>query len=92
MIRNIRHKGLRRLFEEDSARDINPGHAQRLRDILARLDVASSSQDMNLPGLHLHLLKGSRRDTWAVTVSGNWRVTFKFAETDVTDVNYEDYH
>jgi proteic killer suppression protein len=47
---------------------------------------------MNLPGLRLHELSGKRAGTWAVDVSGNWRVTFKFAESDPEAVNYEDYH
>ena len=47
---------------------------------------------MGLPGLGLHPLKGARLGTWAVSVSGNWRVTFRFEGPDVTDVHYEDYH
>ena len=49
-------------------------------------------QDMNLPGLYLHELKGKSRGIWSVRVSGNWRVTFKFDGPDAVDVNYEDYH
>lgn len=60
--------------------------------ILGRLNVATDPRDMNLPGLQLHQLKGDRRGTWAVSVSGNWRVTFAFVETDVEGVDYEDYH
>jgi toxin HigB-1 len=47
---------------------------------------------MNPPGLNLHELNGDRKGTWSVKVSGNWRVTFKFAGEDITDVDYEDYH
>lgn len=47
---------------------------------------------MGLPGLNLHPLKGARQGTWAVRVSGNWRLTFRFEGRDVADVNYEDYH
>lgn len=92
MIRKIRHKGLKRLYAEDDASGVNQDHVDRLKDILARLDIAANSRDMALPGLHLHPLTGSRRGTWAVSVSGNWRVTFKFDGEDVTDVDYEDYH
>ncbi len=60
--------------------------------ILGRLNVATDPRDMNLPGLQLHQLKGDRRGTWAVSVSGNWRVTFAFVGTDVEGVDYEDYH
>jgi len=48
--------------------------------------------DMGLPGLKLHPLKGARRGTWAVSVSGNWRITFRFSGKDAVDVDYEDYH
>jgi toxin HigB-1 len=63
-----------------------------LRQILALLDTAETITDMDLPGLKLHELKGKRKETWAVNVSGNWRVTFKIQSGDVFEVNYEDYH
>jgi toxin HigB-1 len=63
-----------------------------LRQILALLDTAETIKDMDLPGLKLHELKGKRKGTWAVSVSGNWRVTFKIQSGDVFGVNYEDYH
>jgi toxin HigB-1 len=71
---------------------IQAKHAERLRLILGRLNVSTSPRDMNLPGLDLHELKGSRKGTWAVKVSGNWRVTFSFNGEEMEDVNYEDYH
>jgi proteic killer suppression protein len=67
-------------------------HAERLRLILGRLNVSSSACDMNLPGLDLHELHGFRKGTWAVKVSGNWRVTFRCVGKDVDCVDYEDYH
>ena len=67
-------------------------HAARLRLILGRLNVAVEPRDMALPGLELHPLKGDRKGSWAVRVSENWRVTFKFSGSDVKDVDYEDYH
>jgi proteic killer suppression protein len=71
---------------------VQPAHAKRLRLILGRLDVAREPRDMGLPGLGLHPLRGSRVGTWAVRVSGNWRVTFAFDGPDATDIDYEDYH
>ncbi|MEH6585243.1 MAG: type II toxin-antitoxin system RelE/ParE family toxin [Halioglobus sp.] len=65
---------------------------QRLRLILTNLDQAESADDMDLPGLRLHPLKGSRKGIWSVAVSGNWRVTFRITGRDVEIVNYEDYH
>ncbi|MDQ1355281.1 MAG: toxin HigB, partial [Acidobacteriota bacterium] len=60
--------------------------------ILALLDTTSTIEDMDLPGLKLHELKGNRKETWSVTVSGNWRVTFQIDKGDVYNVDYEDYH
>ena len=71
---------------------IKAAHAPRLRLILSRLHASNSPKDMDLPGLYLHQLKGKLRGIWAVRVSGNWRVTFKFDGPDAIDVNYEDYH
>ncbi len=71
---------------------IQAKHAERIRLILGRLHASIKLQDMNLPGLLLHKLHGRRKGTWAVKVSGNWRITFKFDGTNATDINYEDYH
>lgn len=91
-ILKFRHKGLERFFVYGTTAGINAKHASRLRLILGRLNVASEPRDMALPGLELHPLKGDRKDSWAVKVSGNWRVTFLFSGSDVEDVDYEDYH
>ncbi len=92
MITSFKHKGLKRLFETGDISGINPQHAERLRKILALLETSENIDDMDLPGLNLHKLKGKRKNTLAVTVSGNWRVTFKLKNGDVLEVNYEDYH
>ena len=92
VIQGFKHKGLERFFLRGTTSGIPAQHAQRLRLILGRLHASVSPQDMNLPGLHLHELKGNRRGTWSVRVSGNWRVTFQFVGPDACDVDYEDYH
>lgn len=91
-IKTFRHKGLERFFTTGSKAGIQAKHADRLRLILARLNVATSAGDMHLPGLDLHELQGRRKGTWAVTVSGNWRLTFSIVGRDVELVDYEDYH
>ncbi len=91
-ILRFRHKGLERFFLRGTTAGIQAKHAQRLRLILGRLNVAREPRDMGLPGLRLHPLKGERKETWAMSVSGNWRVTFAFSWPDVVDVDYEDYH
>jgi proteic killer suppression protein len=87
-----RHKGLARFFETGSKVGIQAQHADRLRLILSRLSAAASRRDMALPGLKLHRLGGDRKGVWAVSVSGNWRVTFRFVGKDADAVDYEDYH
>ena len=92
MIESFKHKGLKRLFETGHTSGVNPQHVERLRKILALLETSENIDDMDLPGLNLHNLKGRIKNTLAVKVSGNWRVTFKLRNGDVLDVNYEDYH
>ena len=92
MLGSFRHKGLRKLFESGNSAGVDARHVDRLRKILALLATAESLEDMSLPGLNLHELKGARKGTWSVWVSGNWRVTFRFERNDATDVDYEDYH
>ncbi len=92
MIRSIRHKGLRRLYEDDDPRGVIREHGEKLRDILARLDAAAEAADIDLPGFRLHPLKGKLKGFWAVTVRANWRVIFRFADGDALDIDYTDYH
>jgi proteic killer suppression protein len=92
MIISFIHKGLERFYKTGRSSGIQAKHTKRLRLILTNLDQAESPQDMDLPGLRLHELKGRRKKIWSVSVSGNWRVTFRFIGRDAEIVNYEDYH
>ncbi len=92
MIKQFRHKGLQRSFETGSKAGIQATHAPKLRRQLARLDVAASPQDMNLPGWKLHPLSADLAEHWAVWVSGNWRLTFVFEGEDAVLVDYQDDH
>ena len=92
MIKTFSHKGLEKFFVEGSKKGIQPKHSQRLEDILDLLDSAEEVGDMNFPGSNLHRLKGNKKSCWAVKVSGNWRMTFKFHDGDAMSVDYEDYH
>lgn len=92
MIRSFRHKGLERYFTTSDRRGIDSRHAERIRRILDRLDAAARPGDMNLPGYRFHGLKGDRKGSYAISVSGNWRITFRFDEGDAIEVNLEDYH
>ena len=92
MIRSIRHKGLRLLYELADRTGVSASRAERLEEMLAMLDVATSPRELNLPGYRLHRLHGDRAGFWSIAVSGNWRLVFRFVGTDVTDVDLVDYH
>ena len=92
MIRSFRHKGLDRWFRKNDRSGVDAKQADRITRILDRLDAAVKPEDMALPGYSFHPLKGDRKGTYSVSVSGNWRITFRFADGDATDVNLEDYH
>jgi len=92
MILSFKHKGLKKFYETGSTAGIQAKHAKKLRLLLAALDTAKMIDDMDLPGFSLHPLKGDRSRIWSISVSGNWRVTFKFEEGNAQIVNYEDYH
>lgn len=83
---------MRAFFEAGRTTGIRPEHRARLRLLLGRLNAANEPRDMNLPGLRLHQLKGRSKGLWAVDVSGNWRVVFRFDGRDVVEVDYVDYH
>ena len=92
MIASFRHRGLKALYEGRTAGRVAPAHVEKLRDILAALDLSRGPGGMNLPGFRLHELKGTRKGHYAVWVSGNWRVTFRFEDGAAVDVDYVDYH
>jgi len=91
VIRKFKHSGLEKFFLRSTKSGIQAKHARRIRLILGRLHAYMQPRDMDLPGLELHELKGKRKGIWAVKVSGNWRITFKFDGPDAIDINYEDY-
>lgn len=92
MIISFAHKGLEKFYQTGSMACIQAAHAPRLRLILSNLDVAERINDMNLPGFGLHQLQGKRDGYWAVKVSGNWRIIFRYTGRDVELLDYLDYH
>jgi len=92
MIKSFQHKGLKTFFETGRKAGIQPHHAAKLKRQLARLDVSQGPGDMNVPGWKLHALEGRLAGHYAVTVNGNWRLTFRFDNGDAVLVNYQDYH
>lgn len=92
MIRSFRHKGLEKFFLTGSKVGIQPKHAARLDLQLTVLNLATSPEKMNVPGWSWHPLKGKSAGLWAVSVSGNLRLTFGFEGEDAILVDYQDYH
>ncbi len=92
MIQAFRHKGLKVLFEKDDRRKVPADYADKIARILARLEEASEASNMDLPGFRLHPLKGDLAGFWSVTVSGNWRVIFRFEGGHASEVDLVDYH
>jgi proteic killer suppression protein len=94
-IRNFAHKGLKRLYSDDSARGVPPDTADKLRKMFAFLDNLNDLSELRtLTAWKVHILTGDREGTWSVSVTRNRRLTFRFdvAEGEICDVNLEDYH
>ena len=92
MIHNFKHRGLERFFKRSDYRGIPAQHAARIERMLDRLDAIAKPEDMNVLGYRFHPLKGDRKGEYAVSVSGNWRITFGFDGQHAINVNLEDYH
>ncbi len=92
MIESFRHKGLKRLYEDDDRSKLPADMVDRLRRILAALDAAATIDAMDQATFRLHPLRGGLKGFWAVTVRSNWRVIFRFEDGGVFDVDFIDYH
>ena len=92
MIESFKHKGLEKFYNTGTKKDIQANHANRLQMQLGALNTARCIEDCDLPGYNLHKLKGKRNTIWAISVNGNWRLTFEFKENNIYILNYEDYH
>ena len=80
-----------RLYEGDPSK-VRADQAGRITDVLGHLDRAQRTPDLDLPGYRLHALKGELKGMWSITISGNWRIVFRFADGDAFDVDLTDYH
>lgn len=92
MIESFRHKGLKKLYEDDDRSRLPPELVERIRDILAALDAATTIEGLDRPSLRLHPLKGKLKGFWAITVRANWRIVFRFRDGTAYDVDFLDYH
>jgi proteic killer suppression protein len=92
MIRSIRHRGLKLLFERDDRSKLRPDLVDKIVRLLTRLNAAGTIEDMDVQGFGLHRLSGDLRGFWSVTVSRNWRIVFHFENGNAFDVDFVDYH
>jgi len=92
VIRSLKHRGLKRLYEKGDRSLIRPDLVETVDRILTVLDAASTPGELDLPGYRLHPLKGALKGYWAVTVRANWQIIFRFENGDAHDVQLVDYH
>ena len=92
MIVSFKHKGLKRLFEQNNRSGLRADLTDKIERILSVLDAASAPQALDLPGYRLHQLKGDRKGYWSLTVRANWRIVFRFENGRACDVDLVDYH
>jgi len=92
-IRSVQHRGLKRFIEEDHTRELRPDLVGRIRRVITALVLAPTAQNiLGPPGWRIHQLTGDRAGTWSISVSGNWRITFRVEADEITELDLEDYH
>lgn len=92
-IKNFQHKALKRLYEDDDGSYLPASSVRKIKAILAALEFADTlAQVATVPGWKLHPLKGGRKGAYSITVTANWRLTFRIEGNAITDINFEDYH
>ena len=92
MIKSFKHKGLKKFFLKNDSSGIDQKMVNRIKNRLTIIDAADCIEAIDMPGYDLHPLKGDRKEIWSISVSGNWRITFKFVDGDAEILNLEDYH
>ena len=92
MIESFNHKGLKRLFEDGDRKLLRADSVERISTLLTYIDAAKVIEDLDIPSLRLHPLKGDLKGYWAISVRANWRIIFRFAEGKASAVELIDYH
>ncbi|MCW2481541.1 type II toxin-antitoxin system RelE/ParE family toxin [Candidatus Symbiopectobacterium sp. NZEC135] len=92
MIKSFKHKGLKKFFLKNDPSGLEQNLIGRIRTRLTVIDAADRIEAIDMLGYDLHPLKGDRKNIWSISVSGNWRITFRFIDGDAEILNLEDYH
>lgn len=92
MIESIRHRGLKKFFQDDDASKLDANHVEKIREVMAALDAAANLADLNVPTFDTHALTGDRKGRYSIRVQGAWRVTFEFENGTAKRVDFENYH
>jgi toxin HigB-1 len=93
MIESIAHKGLRLLWEKNDSSKLPPEQIEKIKRILSAIDAAKTLEPLRMvPGYKLHALTGDLKGFWAIWVTGNYRICFKFEDSNAYEINYLDYH
>lgn len=92
LIGRFRHRGLKALYQDDDASGVSPSSVAKVKRILAALEFADDVSQLTTPGWKVHPLKGNRSGIYSITVTANWRLTFRLEGNTVTDIDFEDYH
>ncbi|MDO8957432.1 MAG: type II toxin-antitoxin system RelE/ParE family toxin [Deltaproteobacteria bacterium] len=94
-IRNVAHRGLRRFMQQNDVSSLPPSVVEKVRNILTFLQEMEDAQELrDVPSWNAHQLTGDRKGSWSLTVTRNWRITFRIDQTEgeILDLDYEDYH
>jgi proteic killer suppression protein len=92
MIESFRHKGLKQFYEKNDRSGLTSDQVAKIKMILSSLDAAETPDELHIPTFHFHSLAGDRKGFFSITVRANWRITFRFENGKVYDLNLEDYH
>lgn len=91
-ISSFKHSELKKLANGKNAK-INSEHLKKLKTLLSIFNHLKSVNDLfNSNSFKPHPLDGKLKGHWSIQISGNWRVTFKFEDGNVKDIDYIDYH
>ncbi len=92
-IESVRHKALRQFIETGKPKGLDANVAERLRKMIVYLAAIENADELKLPpNWGAHLLTGDRAGTWSLTVTRNWRMTFRIERDAIADLDLEDYH